>query len=244
MKILVVMEYWDGDREAAEAVAIQAANLLDSKSYIVSLALVHRFDATPIPTKTVQNLHDKFKKVLVQRCPRQGQGFPFGCNELSYWTLNWPLHDPEVFADTEAIMILEADCVFTRRNWDVELLSEWRKTQAEGKLICGNVIPFGFDGFTSHVNAASMYSKDIARFIGTKLAGGPACVGWDYFHGKNLIPVTYDSPLFFLDYRKEKITPDELFTPRKQDTIPLMYHGVKDDSARRAVDERYALNIL
>jgi hypothetical protein len=240
MKILLALEYWNGDRVAAEETIIQAANLLDFRSNIVSLALVHRFDADPFPEETIQFLRDKFWKVIVKKCVRRGQGFPFGCNELSYFTLNWPLHDPELFEDIESILIYESDCVFTRRNWDVEILSEWRKTQAEGKLVCGKILPYGYNRFGSHVNAVSVYSKDIAKFIGSRLSGGPGNIGWDFFHGKNIVPITFDSPIFHLEYRKETITEPELFYQRHE-VEPLIFHGVKDNSARKIIDEKYNL---
>ena len=239
MKILVVIPYWDGDRVQAETTALLAGDLLEKRSESVSLCFLHRMDSQQPRPKVVDKAMEKFDKVLVRRCGRSGSGFPHGCNEMAYFILAWPAHDPKLFKDFDATLILESDCVFTRKNWDTELVEEWVRCVAAGKTICGNIIHNGFGGYPRHVNAASLFGKEISILAAGPLRGGPADIGWDYYHGRNLDPIAYDSPIFFLDYRKATITPRELFAPRKMGLSPLVYHGVKDSSAVQAVRDRY-----
>lgn len=241
MRILVVIPYWDGDRLRAEATALLAADLLEQKSEIASLAFVHRMDAKQPRASVVDKAMMKFKRVIVKRCERAGSGFPFGCNEMAYFILGWPAKDPRLFEEVDAMLVLESDCVITRRAWDVEVLREWERTEAAGKIVCANLIHNGHGGYPRHVNAASMFGKEIAALAAGPLRGGPAHIGWDFFHGRHLDPVAYDSPIFFLDYRRESIQPSELFAPRKKGLTPLIYHGVKDTSAIQAVRDRYKI---
>jgi hypothetical protein len=53
--------------------------------------------------------------------------------------------------------------------------------------------------------------------------------------------VGHDTPLIHLDYRRKSITPEELFSPKKEKKVPVLYHGVKDDSAIMAVREKFGI---
>lgn len=239
MKILCCLGYWDGDRTAAQDLALLLAQLLTKKSEIVSLVIVPRFDATPFDPSLIKLLEEKFQQVITWKCYRTGTGFPAGCNEIAYGILSWASSFARISPESEAVFILEADVVLTRKDWDRILEDEWEITKVAGKKICGNVLPFGFN-FQGHVNAVALYDVKIAQQI-TALRGGPLDLGWDWFHGQRTVPVARNTPLNFLDYQKPTITMEQLYSAKKEGLIPLIYHGVKDGSARKAVREKFGI---
>lgn len=242
MKILVCMQYWDGDKTQAERAIVQMSNLLSEPSNVVELAIVYRNDAQP-PSPAVQlKVGEKFPKVHVWKCTRKGEGWPGGCNELAYGVLSWvPIskHLHNAFPDIDAILLLEADCVFTRKDWDQELVKEWGKTLQAGKFVCGNILSAQKGSHPEHVQGVMMVSSDLVNRV-PGMQGGPYLEAWDAYHAPRLVPHAYHSPLFFLDYKRKEVTPDEVFAERNG-VAPLIYHGVKDNSALEAVKAHYGL---
>jgi hypothetical protein len=141
------------------------------------------------------------------------------------------------FNDVDALLILESDCVITRRTWVVELIAEWEAAAARNKLVVGALQPRSADGgIEEHINAVALYDVDIACVL-PNLRECPSGRGWDHHYGPSIVPYAVNSPLFKLDYRRETITAEQLFA----DPDVLVYHGCKDDSAIHAVRSKYNL---
>jgi len=238
MKILVVMQYWEGDQKQAEEVVKLACDLLPEMSELVELMFVYRHDAQPPSTAVQVVAQQKFSKVRAWRCTRNGEGWPGGPNEMAYGVLSHvPIerHLHNAFPGIDAILLLEADMVFTRPQWDVELIEEWGKTVRAGKLISGALVAKGTN--EEHINGGALFAWDATTHI-TALRGGPYLEAWDFHHRRTLVENAMPSGKFFLDYKKATITPEELFAER-DDVAPLIYHGVKDRSAIKAVRDKY-----
>jgi hypothetical protein len=239
-RLLICFLYWAGDRMEVERLVRVACNLLEEPTDQAEIALIGRWDAPPPSSGVQYQASKKFAKVHVWTCDRKGEGFPAGCNEMAYGLLNWVLinrHMWNKFRDITGLVLLEGDCVITRRGWVQELCSAWEgrkpKTLVLGAVQAGiPEIPTN-----THMNAVAIYDPEISRTI-PQLIGGPQHIGWDNYHGPSMMPYAENSNLFKLDYRKPSITPEELFS----EPMPLIYHGVKDDSAVKAVIERYKLD--
>lgn len=234
------MGYWDGDRDRAFEVARLLADLLPARSSIARFVFIYRHDAQKPDQETLNYLAAKFKYVDTRRCPVVGFGHPGGCNAIAL-SLFKIFRTDKQFAGTEAFLILESDCVMVRPAWDVELWDEWLRGKAHGKIVVGHAYPGCYQNpHGNHINASAMYARNIAEVL-PSIEKVRMDVGHDWMNGPAIYPVSMDSPLFFLDYRKPTITREELFAPRKSGLVPLVHHGVRDDSAIRLVREEYKL---
>jgi hypothetical protein len=237
--ILVSILYWHQDQKQAEAVTRIICDLLDEPTEC-ELMMEARYDS-PLASPQVQAYaQQKFAKVHVWKCNRKALGFPGGCNEMAYGLLNHitiQRHLGHGFKNIDAILLLEADCVITRKNWIKELKEAWKEAKEQSKLVVGALQPAytWSPGSTAsaHINAVALYDSDIVRYI-PELRGGPNQTGWDHFHGPTILPHAVNSPLFKLDYRRPTIGQEELFASNA-----LVYHGVKDDSALKAIRKKY-----
>lgn len=238
--LLVCLAYWQGDWAMAREVARLLSDLLPSRQQNVEFLFQRRFDCEKPDTGIVHHCEEKFARVHVRRSRRRGVGFPMGCNELAFDLFDFMFCNRQDFLRVDGVLLIEADCVMLSRAWNHELISEWRRARAAGKLVCGSFIPKNFNGGPFHINASAIYRWDILKHV-PALVGSPGTVGWDWYHGVRLHPVGYDTPLIHLDYRRRSIAPGELFSPRKEKKVPVLYHGVKDDSAIRAVRERFGI---
>lgn len=224
----------------AHRVAILLADLLPAKSHIAQFTFIYRHDASAPDTEVVNYLARKFTSVNNKRCPIVGFGHPAGCNAIAFSLFRLMRTDP-AYSNCEAFLIMEADTILTRPNWDKELWEEWEKTKAEGKLACGFVYPGCFGNPNGkHLNAAGLYSSKIARQI-PAIGKGKMDIGHDWANGPVTYPVSRDSDLFWMEYRKPTITREELFAKRKNGKAPLFWHGVQDESAIRIVRQEYGL---
>lgn len=237
-RLLVVVPYWEGDKQKMEQVIKLACDLLDSKSDRAELLFVARFDAD-FPSPSIQEeAAEKFSKVHLWRCHRRGMGFPSGCNEMALGILDYILTQRDndlAFTDISTFLILESDCVITRRTWVEEICNAWDSLSGLGKLVAGALQSkekWGVD-IGDHINAVALYDPDILCFLPC-LTRCPTNRGWDHHFGPVIMPYAVDSALFKLDYQRQTISEEELY----RDASVLIYHGVKDESAINAVRKR------
>lgn len=239
--MLVCLPYWDGDWPMMREVALLLSDLLLDSQPHVELMFAARFDAKVPDTKIIQHCEQKFAKVHVFRCHRKGVGFPMGCNEMAFSIFDHVhYHHEHQFPLVDCMLFVESDCVMLSRTWNTQLFEEWKKASALNKSVCGAFIQGNYHGGEAHVNAVAMYSWDVIKQI-PALIGASGNEGWDWWHGTNVIPKAMDTPLIYLDYRRDTISVDDLFAPRKQGKVPVLYHGVKDKSAIEAVRKQFSL---
>lgn len=219
-----------------------ACDLLDSKTDQSDLLFIGRFDADYPSPEIIAHAREKFRDVSYWRCMRIGFGHPDGCSQLAYGAFQYLLDQRKTdcrYQDIDTFLMLEADCVFTRKTWLTELLAEWEAARAKGKLIVGAVQPAGKWGHDveEHVNAVALYHPDLLERI-PNLVGGPLTIGWDYAHKNHILPLAMDTKLIELDWKRDTISKEELFEKNKD---VLVFHGVKSDDAIRCVREKYGL---
>jgi len=218
-----------------------ACDLLDAPTTQSELLFLSRHDAEEPSEEIFAYAKKKFYKVHYWRCSLKGSGYPQGCNDLAYGLFQYMADQRSIghYPDISSLLILESDCVITRKTWVEELQAEWNKHLAQGRKIVGAIQMRGQWGQDTdyHVNAVAMYHPDILRFIPT-LANGPADIGWDYYHRHVMLNHAGDTKLIKLDFRRESITEEELYG--KQSDV-LIYHGVKGDSAINAVRNHHNL---
>jgi hypothetical protein len=240
-RILLVLPFWTGDRMKMEKVARLACDLLESPTNQVEILFVARFDTDFPKGSFVEEIAKKIPNINLWRCPRKGVGFPAGCNEIALGIFEHVLKQRDGsydYNDISCIFIIESDCVITRRTWVSELCAEWDNTIEQGKFVAGalqTAVKWGTD-IGDHINAVALYDPDILCYLPC-LSQCPPNRGWDSHYGPEVVPYAVDSKLFKLDYKRATITSEELFRDKKT----LVLHGVKDDSAIKAVREMYGI---
>lgn len=234
-KMLVVIQHWDGDVDRAEQLAELISDLEPKKNLTADVMLFSRNDCRSMNIGVVERLRAKFGTVIVQRCSRVGStGYPFGANEMFY-DLAGTMASPKMAGRYYAWINLESDCTPTHPGWIEELSEAFLAAKAVGKHAVGHQC---LTHPHPHLNGVAVYSSNWATILGG-IIGGPANLAYDIHLGTPSVAASKDTPLIFLDFKKETITPDELFAPRKEGRTPALYHGVKDDSAIKAVRAVY-----
>jgi hypothetical protein len=231
-KMLVVLNYYDGDIDAAKELIDLIVDLQPGRTELADFMLFRRHDAQVIPESFRLRLLEKFGRVHVTKCRRMNAiGYPYGPNEMFYDLLDL-MHYPVWAKPYHSFLNLESDCVPVDPDWIRKLCDEYRGLCDDGHFAIGHMN----EKPTPHLNGSAIYSTDLWQRAGAmQIIGGPAGVAYDIQQSKRIMPLAKDTPLMMLDYNRATITAASLFSAKKGDVSPVLYHGVKDGSARRAV---------
>ena len=231
-KLLLVFQYWEGDKSTVEDLACLVSDLERVKNTSTDILLFARHDATLISPSVVAKLQAKFGKVMQARCRRRASGYPYGANAMFYDLVGLLAQFDPYRSEYYAFLNLESDCVPTCQGWLGKLAAAYHAAFDAGKACIGHVQP---ENAMPHMNGVAVYAIDIWSRVGaSKLDGGPPHVAYDMYQGKTLLPFALDTELIRLDYNKPTITAEELFASKA-----VLYHGVKDASARTAVRAKF-----
>jgi hypothetical protein len=236
-RFLCVLQFYEGDRDAAESLASLIADLERTRNHDVDILLMRRADCRELSANIQAKLAAKFDRVLLHQCRRVGPtSYPYAPNEMWYDLVMLMAQTPPYRDFYYAFLNLETDVVPTRPGWLGELIAAWKVAFNEGKAALGHIETNPHH----HLNGMAIYAADIyKRAGGNSLAGGSPQICYDIRKATIILPMAKDTPLIFFQYRTPTITPDALFAPRKEGILPALWHGVKDGSARAAVRARH-----
>lgn len=235
-KFLLVLQYWEGDKQEAEDLGDLIADLERIRNRDVDVLIFARADAPAFSQTTRDRLASKFGQVMFERCRRRdGRGYPFGANSMFY-DMVARFGQERTWSDRYfAFINLESDVCPLHPGWIGELIRAFRDAEAVNCSATGHIQ----DNPIRHMNGVGVYAIDIWNRVGSqKLNGGNPQVAFDIFHAKNLLPHCTPTPFIVLDFKRPTISSDELFNPVRG-LEPAIYHGVKDASAREAVRARH-----
>lgn len=232
-KFLLVLQYYQDDRDQAEALASLIADLERIRNKDIDLLVFSRSDAFPLSPDVISKLALKFNNVIQLRCTRrEAKGYPFGSNAMFYELVTMFGQQPKWFTNYYAFLNLEPDCCPMGPGWLTRLIAEFRTAENEGFGCLGYI----HDDPTRHMNGVAVYAIDIWRRVpGGGLSGGNPSIPYDIRQAKNLLPHAKHTDLMHFEYKKPTIGPEELFLNEST----ALYHGVKDESAREAVRSRF-----
>ncbi len=238
-KLLIVLQYYDGDMNDMEDVANIICDLERVRNKDADILLFGRFDAKPFPSHSKSKLLSKFDKVHEVQCrARDGKSYPFASNCMFYDLVTLLGQYEQWNRPYFAFLNLESDCVPLHPGWIRELANEFKTAQAHGKQAIGHIYR-GAEA-PEHMNGVAVYAIDIFHKVaGAKLRGGKPNVAYDLYQAPNILPLAEDTALIQMVYRQPTITKEELFRHHKGAVEPAIYHGVKDASAREAVRARH-----
>jgi hypothetical protein len=237
-KLLIVLPYYTGDKEDAESLALLICDLERVRIKDADIMIMGRWDAMPFSQSVMSKLGERFDKVHMHTCRRKdGVGHPFGCNQMFFDVVTLLGQQPVWARDYYAFLFLEPDVVPTRPGWIGELGAAFKVAQeTQGKVALG----FIHNNPVAHLNGVAVYDIDFYhKFAGDTMGGGRPRFAFDIDKANFILPVAQDSPLFYFEYKRPTITAGELFSPRRSNVVPALWHGVKDASARDAVRARH-----
>lgn len=230
-RILIALQYWEGDRKQAESAARLIADLEPRHREDTDMLLVARYDSRVDP-KLVKHVSAKFN-TYTHVSPRRGMGWPSGCNDLWVGTLDYvrQMSACKRLPQYGAILTTEADSMPLRPDWLDRLHADW---DAAGCFVAGALLATE----PPHVNGNALFSASpffLHRIVKTKI---PVRAGWDQylaslfksFGWKNL-------PGFHSEWQRKTVAAEEL--ERFLAAGIYFYHGVKDNSVQKFVSKKY-----
>lgn len=246
-KILLALQYWDGDREQALKLARFIASMEPRHSEIADFMFICRFDSS-IDLDTVQEVSRKFN-VYTHKSRRQAKGWPYGCNELWFDTMTriYELKAAKKMPDYKAVLTFEADCSPLVPDWIAQLSAEWDKRKV---TVLGHLSDCGgghWDGW--HINGNALFSGDMDFLKQIRsLAGCRANSGWDLILAPRFKKMGWSGTEKIVSKygRKDVCSLAEYETMLTDGTVLL--HGFKNDSLLKLVKARHfpgpKINIL
>lgn len=175
-RLLLALQFWNGDRaqamRLARMIALNESKFCKSADFLFAA----RHDADHDP-KTVEAVSRRFN-VFTYTSRRFGTGWPHGCNDLWFATMEWAgcLAAKNGY---KAVLTFEADCVPLTDGWIQALSDEWDKCN---KFVVGSLQSYP----APHINGNAMFSaaKPFTEWLTRKIVNVPARHGWDCYLAK------------------------------------------------------------
>lgn len=226
-KLLLALQYWEGDREQAMKLARFIADLQPSHSLAADFMFVRRFDCKESDSATVEHVSRKFNTHTFQ-CRRRGVGWPTGCNDLWAGLMENLYHrmESKMLPHYRAILTFEADCCPLTNDWIERLGKRWDSLR--GVCMAGDIVEA--EHMHEHINGNCLVSTNLEflRWI-SKIAVCPPRCGWDYYFAPEFKKRGWaDIPEIISVWRTSGYTAKR-YTQLVKDGVVFL-HGVKDDS--------------
>ena len=173
-KILLALQFWNGDKEMAMRLARMIARNERRHSNEADFLFVARHDSSH-DRRAIADVSQRFN-THVYTSRRCGTGWPHGCNDLWFATMEWVMCMQEgKKTNYKAVLTFEADCVPLVQNWITVLSDEWDK--AGKKVVMGAMQSQPWP----HINGNAMFSTDskFLHWLVRKVSAVPARSGWD-----------------------------------------------------------------
>jgi len=235
--LILNVQFWDGDKAQAMALARLIADLEDKPRNDVAILFTARFDCKH-DEETIAYVAQKFQ-VLRYTTKRKATGWPNGPNQMMACSYEYlaELWVRGKLPKVKAVMFIEADCVPLSKDWLDRLIEEWNGC---GKKVLGAWLKKG-DAGSEHVNGNCIMSIDFFKTC-KAILHPPSRGGWDAMLSYGILPNAAPSKIIWSDYRLG--TSDNpwkgcnyLWEPKRygsianvfygRDLFPVYYHGIK-----------------
>lgn len=206
-KLLIALQFWDGDRAQAIELAKFLADLESKHNPQADFVLVHRKDCRA-PTEVVSHVSRKFN-TFVYQSPRSETGWPQGCNAITESTLEWAyfMMDANRLPRYKCIFLCEPDGGPVSRDWVAKMSNAWDRANARKPVVIAGPLVFGP---SEHINGNCMLTCDPAflkwfvRGPREHYHGGWDFVMWPTFKAKGAANIVgmrsyYNTPHFSLE---------------------------------------------
>jgi len=235
--MILALQYWDGDRTAMMDTARLIADVQPERTKRHFVLFVHRFDAAPPDPETLNYVRQKFDLLPTHRSRRKEIGWPAGCNGVAHDVMMLAMEKRRAgeWMHSDAVWLLESDIVPLKRDWLELVDAEWQEARAAGKIVMGAWSPDHSD--FGHVNGNLLFHPELCDRV-QGMEGSAPHIGWDVYHAHRLVRHWWKSRQMANYYRATNVGPSNLWPEGE----PYSFlHGVKDDSAKRLVRERFGV---
>lgn len=232
-KILLALQFWEGDKKMAMKVARLIADLEPRHSEIADFIFFSRFDCSH-DMETVGYVARKFN-TYTEINRRRGTEWPHGPNSQWFGLMDYvyTVNVAKRFPVYKAILTFEADAVPLAPNWIGELSREWDRAQP-AKVVGAHQTSPG-----SHINGNAMFSGDIQFLKQIRDIGGVNPTGgWDYILAPTFQKAGWKNSNLFRSWWNCKTASGETFSQLTREGVSF-FHGVKDESLLNLVRQRY-----
>lgn len=227
-KLLLCLQYWSGDKKQAMELARFIADLQPGRCEIADFLFVSRFDC-PHDMETIRYVSKKFN-VMHYTSKRRGTGWPNGCNELWFGSMEYVYHMIEArkIPWYKAVFTFEADGVPLAPNWINQFSQAWDEESKKNlTFVLGPYLIYP----GPHINGNAMFSCHLAflKWLVKQVGGARPSAGWDFV----LYPDfkkwgARDYPMMQSYWGSRTFTEEGFQHQLARGTAFL--HGVKDDS--------------
>lgn len=233
-KILLALQFWDGDKAQAMKVARLIADLEIRHSDQADFLFVSRFDCGH-DKSTLDHVSRKFNTYkCVNR--RRGREWPHGCNDLWFGTMDYmfAMNAAKRLPTYKAILTFESDATPLAPNWISELSRAWDASQPTKVLGALQSSP------GPHVNGNAMFSGDLKflKYIARDVGGCSPQGGWDFMLAPMFKRLGWRDSGLFRSWWNYPNMSEETFNQLGREGV-VFFHGVKNDSAMNHVRRRY-----
>jgi len=237
-KLLLALQYWERDRAQAMDVARLIADMEPRHNEDVDFLFVSRFDCAH-DLKAIEYVSSKFKVHHYINKNRRGSGWPAGCNDLWFGTMDYLYGHTEAkkLPEYGAVLTFEADACPLGPYWHKTLMASWRKVnKAKPVKMHGAMVQHP----KPHINGNAMFSGSLPflHWISRSIGGCPPTQGWDFYLTKEFSHAGWaDCPhmrSFWQCATMEPAKIDELIAAEV-----CFLHGVKDHSVLDHVRKRF-----
>lgn len=235
-KLLLALQFWEGDKEKAMKVARLIADLEVRHSDQADFLFVSRFDCGH-DKKTLDLVSRKFNTYsYISR--RRGQEWPNGCNSMWFSTMDYvyAFNEAKRFPVYKAILTFESDAVPLSPNWISEISRAWDAGQPTKVMGAMQSSP------GPHINGNALFSGDIKflKHIARDIGGCSPHAGWDYAMAGTFKRLGWkDSPLFRSWWNYPAMTAETYEQLLRENVV--FFHGIKTDDTVNLVRRRFLL---
>jgi len=237
-KLLIAIQYWEGDKAQAMRVAQLMADLEPRHNSDVDFLFSARFDCAH-DMKAVEKVSAKFKVWTYVNKHRRGVGWPSGCNDLWFGTLDhiYDFGSAKFMPTYDAILTCEADSSPLGPHWHRTLMNSWR-TVNETKIVKvhGAMVRYP----APHINGNALFSGDLGFLhrISRQIGGCSPIHGWDFILCPQFKQAGWaNCPHIRSEWQCKTMAPEQI--DGYIDAGVSFLHGVKDDSVLEHVRRRF-----
>jgi hypothetical protein len=237
-KILLALQYWDGDREnAIELMEILSKNLPKNNKW-ADFVVYSRWDSTFPSDEIIEELKKVFDNVYLFKSSTQATGWPHGCNALwrdlamdAYRKSTESAFGDPIWSKYKCVFSIESDCCPINDNWLEMLSTDWDKHN--GVIMgawCANNHDHPNQIELGHINGNCLFSMDIVKKV-PNCSGTQLNTGWDTYYALDFKKAGWHKTKLIENwYGRTNVSMEEYNRLKNQGCV--FVHGVKDNSLK------------
>lgn len=219
-RFVIVLQFWEGDRAQAMRLARFISDLEPVYRDDVLFVFSRRYDTTD-DFETVEYVGAKFATARITT-QAHATGYPKSPNVMALDAIRYAPR----FLDAKCVLLLESDAIPVASDWITQLSEEWDRAITHQKWVLGAWLPLSHP--KGHINGNMLFHPKLAVHVDFgEIPDKP----WDIHYPDLFAPIWMQTGLILNLYRQIQVSEDRMRTPPCGTKLPVLVHGVKDESA-------------